>query len=506
MKLHAAITTAVLAGSLYAPGQDGFIVHFNDQQAGRSGTGSSVREVNDGFLVFCRQYSQEFFDQQHIYTRLLNDQGEILQEREFLVGDPRSFDLGYLDPIANSPDGTFAAAVAEGFDYDGATSFYVFDETGDTLSRRVNMVWPYSDSLIHAIRQTRLEDIGYGYISCGFFDPIESSSRAFMVKYDASGDTLWTKQYAVNGQGMVALGINSYPGGGYIMIGYRSASSVYDSSFLQRMDSSGALIWRRYFGDYATQNGAFRFASDGGIVTWSNYRELTWPFEERQLMLTKWNAAGEVVWQKKSHSGYYASSRDFEVLPDGSFIGTAFSAEAGRNGLLCKFSAQGDSLWTRAYQVASGPHYLNDVTLTSDGGFVCTGEANRIMPQDAPNFQQSQTIWVLKTDSLGCVVPGCHTVGVEEYALDLNEYLRITPNPVLAGQSLHFTFDPPIEHEAQGPRRMLLLDAMGRQVREETTMHGTGHSTSTANLSPGLYYLHLADGTRWLAGGKVVLE
>ena len=268
-----------------------------------------------------------------------------------------------------------------------------------------------------------------------------------------------------------------------------------------RTDENGNLEWTRYFGGYATQNGAVRSTLDGSIFTWSSYLEEFTTNDEEEMLLRKWDGDGNVVWEYRSPSLYFGSSFDMEVLPTGHIITTHVDGITSR---LMKFSSEGDSLWSRGYSVTNGQNYLYDVTPTSDGGFVCTGLAYRFAPLD-PGFQQSQTIWVLKTDSVGCVVPGCHTVGVEEYALDLNEYLRITPNPVLAGQSLHFTFDPPIEHEAQGPRRMLLLDAMGRQVREET-MHGTGHSTSTADLSPGLYYLHLTDGTRWLAGGKVVLE
>ena len=268
-----------------------------------------------------------------------------------------------------------------------------------------------------------------------------------------------------------------------------------------RIDENGNLEWTRYFGGYAPQNGAVRSTLDGSIFTWSSYLEEFTTNDEEEMLLRKWDSDGNVVWEYRSPSLYFGSSFDMEVLPTGDIITTHVDGITSR---LMKFSSEGDSLWSRGYSVTNGQNYLYDVTPTSDGGFVCTGLAYRFAPLD-PGFQQSQTIWVLKTDSLGCVVPGCHMVGVEEYALDLNEYLRIAPNPVFAGQSLHFTFDPPFEYEARGPRRMLLLDALGRQVREET-IHGTGHSTSTIDLSPGLYYLHLTDGTRWLAGGKVVVE
>jgi hypothetical protein len=63
---------------------------------------------------------------------------------------------------------------------------------------------------------------------------------------------------------------------------------------------------------------------------------------------------------------------------------------------------------------------------------------------------------------------------------------------------------PPSYHP-KGPLRVVLLDALGRQVQEER-MSGSTLSLSTSTLPAGLYYLHLTDGTRWLAGGKVVVE
>jgi hypothetical protein len=501
MKPGVALLVAFLAGSLAAPGQDGFIIHLNATQNGRSGTGISVRETADGFLVFCRQFSHDGTGKQHMFTRRLNGTGALVNENEYTYGDNRHITFGYMDAVADNPDGTHTASVTEGWGYGDTTFVYGFDEEGNRIHRSPIFAYPESDSITQAIRQTRRLSDG-GAILGGFWNRF-GDTQAFLVRLNTYLDTIWTERIGLLSQDEIILGLAEYPDGGFVLTGYRS--SAWDISFLMRTDANGNLLWTRYYGGTAGQNGAVRVTADGGIVTWSNYRVSGWPPNYSQVMLTKWNADGDIIWQKKSHYGYYAGARDFEVLPDGSFIGVAFSAAAGLNGMLCKFSPQGDSLWTRGYQVASGPHYLNDVTLTSDGGFVCTGEANRMMPQDAANFQQSQTIYVFKTDSLGCVVPGCHTVGVQEYALDLNAYLRLAPNPVAAGQWLQLGFEPPADFVVQGPLRVVLLDALGRQVQEER-MSGSTLSLSTATLTAGLYYLHLTDGTRWLAGGKLVVE
>lgn len=108
-------------------------------------------------------------------------------------------------------------------------------------------------------------------------------------------------------------------------------------------------------------------------------------------------------------------------------------------------------------------------------------------------------LWLVKLDSMGCLVLGCHMVGIEEQALDLNQYLHIWPNPLPAGQPLQFTFEPPAALASNGPLRVVLLDAQGRQVHEQRVEHGADQLASLT-LAAGLYYLYLTDGTRWLAG------
>ncbi|MBK9148721.1 MAG: hypothetical protein IPM12_13005 [Flavobacteriales bacterium] len=262
------------------------------------------------------------------------------------------------------------------------------------------------------------------------------------------------------------------------------------------------MHWIRYFGNRANAtDAAVRLDSDGNIITYSAYKESSYPTLYGQFMLTKWSPSGDIIWQKRSHYGrnYYVG--DFEVLPDNSIIAVG-SHDGG--GELMRFSAEGDSLWTRQYVAfaTSERHRLFDVEPTSDGGFVAAGSCDQYWGDPTPNLE---TEWMIKTDSLGCVVPGCHTAGVQEYALDLNQYLSISPNPVAPGQPLHISFEPPPTFTPNGPLRLVMLDALGRHVQEEH-LRGTAGQLTTGNWQPGLYYMHIADAKRWLAGGKVVVE
>jgi len=506
MNLRRFAMTTALGGSSLALAQGGFIVHFDTLQAGRNGRAVSVREFSGRYLVFTDQFSQEFPGIGHIYIRRLGLEGTFEQEHEFVSGLERDFDIGYIDAVTNGANGDLVAIIAEGRDFSSRKMFYRFGADGDTLSTRLIMTYPPEDSISQAIRQIR--SVSSGYAFCGFHDRPQEVTKALLGKLNHEGDTLWLREYGGANEAPVALGVAEYTDGGFLLTGY--STNVLNRSFLIRTDAQGNQLWRRNYGNRAAAvNGAVRVAADGGIITWSEYRDPAWPNDWQQMMLTKWNASGGIVWQKRSHYNLVSATYDFEILPDGSMIASGTSL---LNGVLAKFSSEGDSLWSRTYAFTHDYHLLYDVQPTSDGGFVATGTAYRYAPLD-PEFQTNQLIWVVKTDSLGCVVPGCHQVGVQEYALDLNEHLRVWPNPV--GGQLWFSFAPPPELVPQGPLRAVLLDAQGRTVLEESFPGAMGHreqreavplSLSTISLPCGTYHLHLSDGRRWLAGKTIVKE
>ena len=312
---------------------------------------------------------------------------------------------------------------------------------------------------------------------------------------------MWTKKFGIDGQAFIALGLEEANDGGFLLTGYRNYGNPWNMSFLIRTDAQGNELWRRFYGGIATQNGAVRIATDGNIITWSAYREPGWDLDWQQMMLTKWSPGGSILWQRRLNKNYRVSTQDLEVLPDGSIVGAGV---IWNRAALVRFSSEGDSLWTREYTLFSGSHGFWDVQHTSDGGFVCTGAAFSLAPLD-PGIQTNQVIWVVKTDSMGCVVPGCHTVGVEEYVMDLNEHLRVWPNPVASGAPLTVAFTPPPEFAPNGPLRLVVLDALGKQVHEKRVQVGTCQLANLP-LAAGSYHLHLTDDTRWLAGKSFVVE
>lgn len=503
---HLPALLLTLCGSAPACAQ-GFIIHCDTLQNGRAGSGLSVREVPEGYLVFCRQYAQTPPARRHIFIRKIDHAGEFLHETEYGDHPTAEYEIGAIDPVTRDQAGLHVSAFHEGWNYGDSVYLARYDDNGEMVDKHFVYAYPAEDSIFAVIRQVRPTSDG-GFIMGGFFSrPGQIVAQAFLVRLVEAGDTLWSARFgpATMEQAHECTGETEYADGGFLVVGYRLGGPL-DRGFLIRTDATGQQLWRRNFGYYSGTTNAVRTTADGGILTWSRYNNESGPGIPNtvgKMMLTKWDADGDILWQTMHNRSSATFTQDMEVLEDGSIITTG---ELGMYAVLGKYNSAGDSLWGRRYHILGNRNVLYDVEPTSDGGFIATGMGTRYAPVDT-GFVTNQVIWVLKTDSLGCVEPGCHTVGVQEYLMDLQEHLRVWPNPVGPGQPITLAFTPPPAFVADGALRVVVLDAAGRVVFEQPFTEPVSVRTlQVPQLSAGRYHLHLTDDTRWLAGAGVVVE
>jgi hypothetical protein len=66
--------------------------------------------------------------------------------------------------------------------------------------------------------------------------------------------------------------------------------------------------------------------------------------------------------------------------------------------------------------------------------------------------------------------------------------------------------DLPAGFNTTGALSLGLVSSEGRLVHEQLLpTNATRAELPTTGLAPGLYFVHLRDGSRWLSGGKVVV-
>ncbi len=498
-----------LAGSRIAPCQSSFIIHLDGVQAGYDGSGHSVFETSDGYVIFGLQVSDDGTAYSRCGVYRLDQDGGYGDSYLIGAGEPYQLTFGLFDPVIATGEPAFRALVQRYDYYDSIIELLSFDSSGVIESTIPVLTTLPSDSTLVGFRQLR-QTVDGGFVFCGFHDTPDSHPKALLVKLDTNGTVQWQQTYDAPGQSYVAISVAQYVDGGYVLAGYRLPESVPNLGFLIRTDSIGNQIWRRHFGGEAGGWCPVRVCADSGIVVLSSYAETGWPWDWQQQLLVKYNPSGGVVWQTRSNYFQNVTAYDLEVLPDQSIIGVGtFSSDIG----LTKYSAAGDSLWCRLLRIFQpyAYHSAYDVELASDGGFLLTGQASQDVGDPHPG---QETIFVIKTDSVGCVVPGCQNVGVQEYVMDLQVRLRVSPNP--AADLVQVALDLPEGGEVQGQVQVQLLDASGRLVLVEPVQLVTSSGVETLNklsatvnvsaLPSGTYYLHLRDAKRWLAGSKVVVE
>jgi len=184
-------------------------------------------------------------------------------------------------------------------------------------------------------------------------------------------------------------------------------------------------------------------------------------------------------------------------------------------GSLVRTTATGDSIWMRSYAyhdslVELGNAGFYDMQPTPDGGFIAVGFAEANWQQGPNGWEQvySRDVWVVKTDSMGCLEPGCHLIqGMQTQITNLRGALTVAPNPVAQGGNVQMQLQLPGGFTVQGALRITVTDEAGRLVQEQPVPSGVSAFSFQLSAFPaGLYHLHLHDDSRWIAGAKLVVE
>ena len=234
----AALATTLLPSPLRAT------ITFQRTYGGKqTDNGFSVQQTADGGYIIAGQTSS--FDTVHgnVYLIRTSEQGDTLWTRTFSGGstdEPNSLlqtsDSGYI--------------VAGTWEYPGGGYEEIrlirTDAHGDTLWTRTLGNTGFGCECM-SVRPT--SDSGY-IIAGGIMCYSVGRSDAYLIKTDATGDTLWTRTYGGPGlRNDEANGVQQTPDGGYIFAGYTDCQDGLSSRvWLIKTDASGETLWTRTYG------------------------------------------------------------------------------------------------------------------------------------------------------------------------------------------------------------------------------------------------------------------
>jgi hypothetical protein len=90
-----------------------------------------------------------------------------------------------------------------------------------------------------------------GYIVAGETNSFGNGYQVYLIRTNASGDTLWTRTYAGTGDDW-GESVQQTQDGGYIVAGFTTSFGSYTQVYLIKTNASGDTLWTRNYGGRAT--------------------------------------------------------------------------------------------------------------------------------------------------------------------------------------------------------------------------------------------------------------
>ena len=201
------------------------------------------------------------------------------------------------------------------------------------------------------------------------------NSKALLVKFDANGALLWQRTWGGT-QGEIAFGVAVSGDGASVYITGQTLSfgAGFLDAFVVKFDASGNLVWQRTWGGPINETGqAVAVAGDGSVYVAGDGNS----FFGNDAILLKFAADGTLIWERDWRGGTslsddsgglgVATARDGSVY----MAGRSLIAGRGQRGAFVKFAADGNVVWERTW--GSGTDAAVGVAVARDGTVFMTG-------------------------------------------------------------------------------------------------------------------------------------
>ena len=340
-------------------------------------------------------------------------------------------------------------------------------------------------------------------------DPLVNNNvykdRAVLLKLDSVGNILNRWEYGNNtdkdhptflrllddGNIMLGLALNHL-----LIINSNTGQVINDYS------------WNRIIGWEAlpTSDGGYLIAGEHYTEYINDYTYLLMPY------LFKANSQGQVVWSYQPPARELDAEgnnvcQDLAILPNNDILVTGMYAgenpEDSLYAFITRLTPNGEQLWHRQYRNLFGYSITPNIQSLDvfEDHFFIAGWINNSLSASPTTGQWG---WIVKTDTFGCVVPGCQlTDGLATVPNGLGEALRLAPNPT--SSDLWFQ----LSAVASSNLKLSIVDVQGR-VMEEHVLNGFApevqYQLSVAHLPKGAYVLSLSDGKGGLWAEKFVVN
>lgn len=323
------------------------------------------------------------------------------------------------------------------------------------------------------------------------FDSIYYGDTTFVtiVKFDSSANIISMNRFFIGTHKTMVMcsGILKTEDGGYLLAGHNEfkndptwSAHFNRKYYLLKLDSSLNLSWTQIFDktlDFIINKLCVNQSKNGGFLFATTDGDSTYPIEWGYIHYGRIDINGNVIWQayhaKYLHPNQHwgATGAPMGIVEDEAGNIVIASQVNGFSGvyLFCS-DTLGNEIWSR--WVPYWGEFLYNLRKAESEGFLITGIG--------------AGAWLAKTDSIGCVMPGCIDtlmhIGMEEMQQLKEEPLIVYPNPV--NDLLYIALNLPDDWIATAE----LFDLQGKLVASAQPTNQLIHF-NISNFPSGLYVL-----------------
>ena len=361
-------------------------------------SGRDVLPISDGGYLIAATTETGIFDDIDVLIIKTNSFGDTLWSKSYGGDKP-----DYPNNMLQTSDGNFFLVGSSQSYGGGDQDVYLLkiNPLGDTLWAKT-----YGGNGNEEGKEIVATADG-NYVIVGASNSVNHSNNdALLMKIDPSGNVLWTKYYGgstYESTRSVKLCLD----GGFILAGKTSSIvNAVASVFLVKTNASGDTLWTKIYNGPDSYEGKSILANSDG--TYTLCIDDSSGIHDSDVRWMKINSTGTIIWNKSYGGNDKDICKMIQPTNDNGYIIAGISRSFGwanPDMWLLKINSLGDTLWTRHYG-GNGHEHCLAARPTADGGFVTIGHTR--------SYSLNEEIMLVKVDSIGRILP----VGVNEYAFN----------------------------------------------------------------------------------------
>jgi len=431
--------------------------------------GSAVQQCTDSGYVITGFTSSFGAGSDDVYLVRTNARGETLWTRTF---GGAMWDGGNC--VQQTVDGGFVIVGSTQSFGAGSVDVYLVktDASGDTIWTRT-----FGGTGIEtgtSVQQTA----DSGYVIVGFSSSFGAGAAdVYLIKTRANGDTMWTRTFGSAFNYEAGNSVRQTADGGYVVAGEKTpvSTGLGDVWFL-KTNSHGDTLWTRTFGGDSVEVAKdVRQTAEGGYLVGGSTRSFGAGANDVYLVRTDSN--GNQEWcGAYGGTGADVGASTLQVGDD-AYVVAGASASFGAGGddvYLVKTDADGDLLWTQTFGGDSND-VAYSVQRTRDGGYVMAGYT-------ASAGAGGYDVWLIKTDSLGSVgaaEPRTNSTPTRGFAVTCE------PNPCRGTTTVGLK----LQASSSKPVALRVYDASGCLVHSESGLRTSSFRLDLWSMPVGAYFV-----------------